>query len=434
MKKYFKIINKIRSIEIWIRSVNRLFLFAICLVMGINFSVNAQTIRPISVEEAIDIALKNNGELKANNLEIQSTQSLKKTSRELPKLNLSAQLGQYNSTKFDQSFEISQTIPFPTLFGAKKELNQAEVKSLEIHQEISINELKSQIRTYYYQIQYLQHNQIQLNYLDSLYQNFIQIAELRFKTGDIKRVEVSTVTAKKGEINLLLEQNQVYLDNAYQSLKSLMNTQESFEIINEKEFIPLQISTLIDSSSVENHPFIQAVYQDAKVIESTQKVIKAKNAPDFSIGYVNQSLMGFYTVNDQEKYFNSSKRFNSATIGIAIPISIGSNKAKLRSLDFQKQALESNASQQQNQLATNLQNAMQQYKQDVHQLSYYQNQALTNAKEIVSSAQLGYRTGDISYVEYLYALQTATDIQLNYLKSIQQINQSVINIYSLINQ
>jgi cobalt-zinc-cadmium resistance protein CzcA len=402
--------------------------------MGINFSVNAQAIRPITVEEAIDIALKNNGELKANNLEIQSSQSLKKTSRELPKLNLSAQLGQYNSTKFDQSFEISQTIPFPTLFGAKKQLNQAEVKNLEIHHEISINELKSQIRTYYYQIQYLQHNQIQLNYLDSLYQNFIQIAELRFKTGDIKRVEVSTVTAKKGEINLLLEQNQVYLDNAYQSLKSLMNTKESFEIINEKEFIPLQISTLIDSSSVGNHPLIQAVYQDAKVIESTQKVIKAQNAPDFSIGYVNQSLMGFYTMNDQEKYFNSSKRFNSATIGIAIPISIGSNKAKLKSLDFQKQALESNASQQQNQLATNLQNAMQQYKQDVHQFNYYQNQALSNAKEIVSSAQLGYRTGDISYVEYLYALQTATDIQLNYLKSIQQINQSVVNIYSLINQ
>ena len=48
--------------------------------------------------------------------------------------------------------------------------------------------------------------------------------------------------------------------------------------------------------------------------------------------------------------------------------------------------------------------------------------------------QLGYKTGEISYVEYLFALQTATDIQLNYLKSIQQVNQSVITIYSFINQ
>ena len=81
-----------------------------------------------------------------------------------------------------------------------------------------------------------------------------------------------------------------------------------------------------------------------------------------------------------------------------------------------------------------LQNALQQYQQDTEQFNYYQQQALPNANDIVSSAQLGYRTGDISYVEYLYALQTATDIQLNYLKSIQQVNQSVINVYSIINQ
>ena len=77
---------------------------------------------------------------------------------------------------------------------------------------------------------------------------------------------------------------------------------------------------------------------------------------------------------------------------------------------------------------------MTQYEQDVKQYNYYKSNALTNAEEIVKSAQLGYRTGDVSYVEYLYALQTATDIQLNYLQSIQQINQTVININSIINK
>ena len=52
----------------------------------------------------------------------------------------------------------------------------------------------------------------------------------------------------------------------------------------------------------------------------------------------------------------------------------------------------------------------------------------------IRSAQLGYKTGEISYVEYLFALQTATDIQLKYLESIQQVNQTVVNINSIINQ
>ena len=59
---------------------------------------------------------------------------------------------------------------------------------------------------------------------------------------------------------------------------------------------------------------------------------------------------------------------------------------------------------------------------------------MPNAKGNGLRTQMGYRTGEISYVEYLFALQTATDIQLNYLKSIQQVNQSVITIYSFINQ
>jgi cobalt-zinc-cadmium resistance protein CzcA len=41
-------------------------------------------------------------------------------------------------------------------------------------------------------------------------------------------------------------------------------------------------------------------------------------------------------------------------------------------------------------LETQLQNALQQYQQDVQQFNYYQKQALPNANEIVSSAQLGY--------------------------------------------
>ena len=37
-------------------------------------------------------------------------------------------------------------------------------------------------------------------------------------------------------------------------------------------------------------------------------------------------------------------------------------------------------------------------------------------------------------IEYLQALQTATDVQLSYLQSVNQINQSIVNINFLINK
>jgi cobalt-zinc-cadmium resistance protein CzcA len=406
----------------------------VLLLSVLSFNANAQNKKIIGVDEAINIALQNNGNIKAKDFEIKSASSLKRTSGELPKLDFNAQLGQYNSIKFDQSFQVAQTIPFPTLFGAKKQLINAEVKGKELQSEITVLELKNQVRTYFYQIQYLQNNQKQLLYLDSLYNDFIKVAELRYKTGDTKKVEISTAQAKQGEINLLLKQNGVYLNNAYQNLQALMNTKEPFEVANDTDFKPLQVSTLLDSTAIANHPTIKALYQDIIIAEQTKKVEKAQGLPDFTIGYTNQSLIGFQTINGQEQYFNSGNRFSYVSVGVSIPLTFGATKARIKSLDYQKQAIEANTKQQQILLETQFQNAIQQYQQDLQEFNYYQQQALPNANDIVSSAQLGYRTGDISYVEYLYALQTATDIQLNYLKSIQQVNQSVINIYSIINQ
>ena len=406
----------------------------VLLLSGLGFNANAQTKKIINVDEAINIAVQNNGNIKSKDLEIKSEQSLKRTAGELPKLDVNAQLGQYNSVNFDQSFQAAQTIPFPTLFGAKKQLINARVTGKELQMNISLLELKNQVRTYYYQIQYLQHNQAQLQRLDSLYSDFIKVAELRYKTGDTKRVEISTAQAKQGEINLLLKQNGVYLNNAYQNLQALMNTKEPFEVANDTDFKPLQVSTLLDSTAIANHPTIKALYQDIIIAEQTKKVEKAQGLPDFTIGYTNQSLIGFQTINGQEQYFNSGNRFSYVSVGVSIPLTFGATKARIKSLDYQKQAIEANTKQQQILLETQFQNAIQQYQQDLQEFNYYQQQALPNANDIVSSAQLGYRTGDISYVEYLYALQTATDIQLNYLKSIQQVNQSVINIYSIINQ
>jgi cobalt-zinc-cadmium resistance protein CzcA len=406
----------------------------ILLFLCSTINVNAQTVNISSIDQAINIAIQNNQSIKANDLEIKATESLKKTANELPKMDFNMQLGQYNSIKFDNAFQLSQTIPFPTLFGAKKELINAEIKAKQLQQQLSIYEIKNQVRSLYYQIEYLQFNKQKLQSLDSLYIEFLRVANLRYKTGDTKKIEINTAQTKQGEINLLTQQNQVYLINAYQSLKALLNTNDSIVLITNANYVPLTVNNLIDTNAIANHPMLQSLYQNMLIAEQTKKVEKAQGLPDFKIGYSNQSLIGFQTINSADKYFGAGNRFSVVNIGIAIPLTYGATKARIKSLEYQKQSLAQQAEYEKKQLQSQLQNTMTQYEQDVKQYNYYKTNALPNAEEIVKSAQLGYRTGDISYVEYLYALQTATDIQLNFLQSIQQINQTVININSIINK
>ena len=94
--------------------------------------------------------------------------------------------------------------------------------------------------------------------------------------------------------------------------------------------------------------------------------------------------------------------FNSVNIGIKIPITYGATKARIKSFWITK-------SKQRSQCTTATENVGNANAKcfvaipagyEAVQL-FSARSFLPNAKEIVSAAQLGYKTGDIGYVEYL---------------------------------
>lgn len=108
----------------------------------------------------------------------------------------------------------------------------------------------------------------------------------------------------KGEITLLLKQNEVYLTNAYKSLKTLLNTSEEITVPANKNYYPLKADDVLDSLSIAKHPTVKAFYQEMEIAEKNKKVEKSQGLPEFTIGYTNQSLIGFQTINGMEQYFN----------------------------------------------------------------------------------------------------------------------------------
>jgi len=399
-------------------------------------AANAQTptTKTISVEDAISTALKNNLGIQSQNLNVQSSTTLKKSVFELPKTNVNFQFGQYNSINQDKAFQVSQSIPFPTYFTAKSGLYKAELQSSELRQQATASEIKAQVQYWFYQLQYLQTAKKQLQSLDSLYNDFVSAAALRYKTGETNLLEKTTAETKRGQLSLLLKQNETEFSTAYNSLKTLMNTSEDFTITVNQNLQPLVLSSSFDTTLIANNPSLKVLYQQAVIAEKNKKVETASTLPDFNVGYFNQSLIGTQTVNGSDVFFDGSKRFQGFNIGISIPLTFFSNASKIKSLDYKQQALQKEADNGKLILQNQLQNAFQQYNQNLSQYNYYKSTALPNADIIISTATLGFKSGDIGYIEYLQALQTATDVQLSYLQSVNQINQSIININFLINK
>jgi cobalt-zinc-cadmium resistance protein CzcA len=246
-------------------------------------------------------------------------------------------------------------------------------------------------------------------------------------------LEKTTAENKRGQLSLLLKQIETDLATAYASLKTLLNTSEDFTISDSGNFQPISLSNSLDNSLVANNPSLKVLYQQAIIAEQNKKVETASTFPDFNIGYFNQSLIGTQTINGADVYFDGNKRFQGLNVGISIPLTFLSNAQKVKSLSFKQQALQREAENGKLILQTQLQNAFAQYNQNLSQYNYFKSTALPNADIIISTATLGFKSGDIGYVEYLQALQTAFDVQLNYLQAVNQLNQSIININFLIN-
>ncbi|MDR1545084.1 MAG: TolC family protein [Prevotellaceae bacterium] len=413
---------------------NKIFINIIIFsLISVNQSINAQNPRVVTLDEAVKTALKNSNAVKAENLNLQSAKMLKQTRFELPKLEISSQFGQYSSAEFDNAFSVSQTIPFPTLWAAKKNLVNAEFQKADLSRRMVENELKSQVRAYFCQMEYFLHNQLKLKQLDSIYSEFIRVANLRYSTGESNKIEISTAETQQGEIALLLRQNKVFLQNAQKNLQILLNTPDSIVIPISEKYEPLPLNFLIDSANIAQNYALQLLQQDIKIAEQNKKLELAQALPDITLGYTNQSLIGFQTIEGAEKYFGADKRFHYFNVSIAIPLTIGVSSAKAKAAKYRRQSAEFAAEQQMQTLSAQLQNAVNQHNKDVLQYQYYVEKALPAASEIINAAQKGYQTGEISYIEYLFALQTAKDIELKYLQSVHQINQTVIFIYSLIN-
>lgn len=397
---------------------------------------NAQTptAKTISVEDAISTALKSNLEIQSQQLNVQSSTTLKKSVFELPKTNVNFQFGQYNSINQDKAFQVSQSIPFPTYYTAKSGLYKAELQSSELQNQATASQIKAQVQYWFYQLQYLQTTKKQLQSLDSLYNDFVSAAALRYKTGETNLLEKTTAETKRGQLSQLLKQNETDFATAYNSLKTLMNTSEDFTITVNENWQPLVLSSSFDTTLIANNPSLKVLYQQAVIAEQNKKLETASTLPDFNVGYFNQSLIGVQNINGADVNFNGSKRFQGFNVGISIPITFFSNTSKIKSLDYKQQALQKEADNGKLILQNQLQNAFEQYNQNLSQYNYYKSTALPNADIIISTAKVGFKSGDIGYIEYLQALQTATDVQLSYLQSVSQINQSIININFLTNK
>lgn len=406
------------------------FLFPVSKLQAQENNQNIK--RDLTLQQAIDEALKNNTGIKIAQYEIELQQKLQHGSVTIPKTDLFYTHGAVsNPTIQDNNFNITQRLDFPTLYSRQSKLAGAKIGSSQRYKLIKENDLVSDVKLAYLQYVYVLEKRKLLLHQDSVYNNLDKSSKSRYQAGESTKLESVTSSAQSMQIKNKIEQNDADLEIAKAQLQTLLNTQDNIAI-SETELIAKTPNLPFDSSSLLQSPIIQYLQQELKVNKQQTNVEKNKMLPDIILGYSSQTYKGIQNISGINQHFTGSDRFSFYHLGVAIPILPGGYRSKINAAKINENIAQTQIALTKTNLQGELQKLVQQYRKLQNTLNYYKSEALPQAELIINNSEKGFKGGDISYMQHMQNLTLAIDIQSGYLDNLYQYNQAVISIETLL--
>lgn len=376
----------------------------------------------LTLDKAIDLAIKNNKEISAASFDVEAQRQLKKTAVNLPKTDVNLLYGQYNSYVNDNNFTVLQSIPM-TAFGSQRKLNRALLASSELQKSMTQNEVVYRVKRVYYEVAFTSERKRLLQSQDSIFEGFLKSASLRYKTGESNLLEQATAESQKNEVKNELRRVDSEINKWQNQLKTLINTDYLPEVsITNLE--PITLSNIADSAALASNPSLAYARQQIEVTRRDKKNEAAKAAPELLVGFFSQTLIG--APNEDGSLTTNGDRFTGIQMGVSLPLWFGPHNGRIKAAEYRSRAEQNRFEQFELSLQNEFSQALQRFENNKSSLEYYQSLALPNANLIMKQAQTGFREGEIGYAEFLMGLRNAIAIKNSYLQTLNDYNQSIL--------
>lgn len=400
-------------------SVSKKIIVSIGLLFSFAVLTNAQE-KPLTITEAIEIGLENNLKLKAASKTIDIANAETKQGWNLEKTKI-----YYSEDKNDiaengihnKKWGLSQNLEFPTVYGAQKNVLEQQVYMAESQMKLNERSLEGEISKAFLNVKYWDDLNAHYQYLDSLYGEFARAAKRKFETGDSNYLEKLTAEGKRKEISLKLDEAMQNYLMELDHLKFLINWEGELTLADEEVALTLNLP-----ADWTDHPGV--TYLESAVVQAEYqlKADKRKLLPDINIDVFRGTNAGA-----------NAKVYPGFHAGVGIPLFYGSQKAHVKSSEFQREQLELEAENYQIQLDTKAQQLQRQLTQNTKVISYYESEGEELSTQILQQANRSYQEGEIDFLQYVQLVETSRSITLQYLQSKFDYQQTILELNYLLN-
>ena len=388
-------------------NVGIIALLLITGLLGFSGLASAQETKILSLDEALEIAKENFPSTKIAALQVEKQRALKIATFDPG--NTSVYTGKEEAGKgvpgIENTIGIAQADIELLAIPAKSRLNNSMLELAEMNSQLTERSLVRDVGLAWYTALSAK-MQLQLyQQLDSVYNDFLKAAELRYKTQETSRIEYLSASAKFQELMVNIKKAGSRYHTALQHLNQYLMLPEIIEIGGTGP--EPELSTPKFPDTLDNAMLLNIYRQQVLVSEAEWKAERADFLPKFNLGYALQTVDG-------------NEGFYAWEAGINIPLLPFSQAGKVKAARIDRDIAGHEYLQKESEVKAAYQELVGRYKISKEVLQYYQDNALSLADEQIGAAKLGYRLGSLDYLQFIQNIELAIKTKQDYLSVLSE--------------
>jgi cobalt-zinc-cadmium resistance protein CzcA len=397
-------------------------------------ATSAQTsARPITLEQAVDSAMRNNLYLKGAALRSEGEEALAGSAWDLPRTNIDLEYGQVNTNANDDRVSITQSLAFPTVYIRRRQMLKHSAAGVRWEQALRQREVRTHVKQTYHEVLVRREQLRLLQEADSIHALAVAGEEQRFDLGASNVLLRATARTQAMLTRARVEQVKADLQQALARLSQLVNVTagpSGVPVLLDPRPMPLKLTTPVvpGDAAILQHPLVRAAIEQEAAATARWRMERSTLLPELTLGVSSMTLNRSPSVPDGSVIYGRDERFNMVRAGIGVPLFFGAQTARNKAARLGMERATNDTEALTQELRTQLLQTQQRYTAQLARVEAFEQGATQEAEQLRRSAQEAYLNGQIDRLEWSLLTGQSITLSMEYLDALQALGRASIEL------
>lgn len=327
---------------------------------------------------------------------------------------------------------ISQDLPYPGKLALRSRAAKHEADAAEADVEEARLQLVRDVKTVWWNVFYLDRALDVIRRNKILLAQFVNVAETRYTVGRGLQQDILLAQLELSRLNDKAIRVQNIRENEAIRLNVLMDrpTTETIQLaVTVNEVLPaLYTAEALQQQAINTRPVLAAQTKRFRAAGSRVDLAKKDYAPDFKVGVV-------YGLRNGSNLNGRRSDFGSIMFSMNLPLYTSSKQDRAvdqRNAEWMQQKYRLH--DQHNQVASQVQRAITDYRRAGEQAKLYQKEIIPQARQTVEAMMAGYQVGKVDFLNLVRSQTTLHDYETEYWKAFSVANQALARLVAAVGE